>query len=89
MCCVYFLNNNTIVFSDLQAFGDLLMHTSGNNEWYEHEFEYNKRCITQLLFVLSGLYIVDVFNCMLCPKVAPRFFYFLCMQCFVFELHWI
>ena len=44
-------------FSDFQAFGDLLMHTSGNNERYEHELECNKRCIMQLLFVLSGLYI--------------------------------
>ena len=47
-------------FSDLQAFGDLLMHISGYNEHYEHELECNKRCITQLLFVLSGLYIFDV-----------------------------
>ena len=49
-----------LYFSDFQAFGDLLMHTSGNNEHYEHELECNKRCIMQLLFVLSGLYIFDV-----------------------------
>ena len=57
---MYFLNNNNCIFSDLQAFGDLLMHTSGNNEHYEHKLEYNKRCITQLLLELNGLYIFDV-----------------------------
>ena len=40
--------------------GDLLMHTSRNNEHYEHELECNKQWIAQLLFVLSGLYIFDV-----------------------------
>ena len=73
--CVFYKHNNCI-FSDLQALGDLLMHTSGNNEHYEHELEYNKRCITQLLFVLNGfIYIFKyIFNCMLCPNAAPRFF---------------
>ena len=76
---MYFPNNDNCIFSDLQAFGDFsfLMHTSGNNEHYEHELEYNKRCIMQLLFVLSCLYIFDVhFNCMLCPNTAPNFFIF-------------
>jgi len=29
-----------VYFSDLQALGDLLAHTSGNNEHQEHELEY-------------------------------------------------
>ena len=29
-----------VCFSDLQALGDLLMHTSGNNEHQEHGLEY-------------------------------------------------
>ena len=53
------------------------MHTSGNNEHKEHKMEYQKRCITQLLFVLNVLYTFDVhFNCMVCPNNAPRFFIF-------------
>ena len=58
MCA--FLNNNNCIFSDLQELGDLLMHISDYNEHYEHELEYNKRCIMQLLFKLSGLCIFDV-----------------------------
>ena len=45
----------------------------------------------QLLFVLNGLnnyILMNIFNCMLCPNDASRFFDFLCMQCFVIELHW-
>ena len=48
-----------VYFSDLQALGDSLAHTSGNNEHQEHELEY-KKCITQLLFVLNDLCIFDV-----------------------------
>ena len=74
---MYFLSNNNCIFSDLQAFDDLLMHTSGNNEHYEHELEYNKRCITQLLFLLSGLNIFDVhFKLHIMSQRHPKIFLF-------------
>ena len=33
------------MLSDLLALGDLLMHTSGNNEHQEHELEYKKMTV--------------------------------------------
>ena len=32
-----------VCFSDLQALGDLLMHTSDHNEHQEHELEYKEK----------------------------------------------
>ena len=64
------------------------MHTSGNNEHQEHGLEYKKRCITQLLLVLNGLHIFDVyFQMHVMFKRRPRIFQFLHMKYFVIGLH--
>ena len=38
----YFLSNFKVCFSDLQALGNLLMHTCGYCERQEHGFEYKE-----------------------------------------------
>ena len=43
--CVYVVSipsNNNVCFSDLQALGDLLMHTCGYSEHQEHQLEYKE-----------------------------------------------
>ena len=52
------------------------MHTSGNNEHYEHKLEFTMMHYATVVCTEWFIYIflICIFNCILCPNAAPRFF---------------